>query len=155
MKKPVRILAVLALLIFLVVFTWVMVAGPVTVWRILRYGDTNIDDFSQYPGRMIQAPSQPSALELDETAPIFHVVLPDLFGSGSLEDVLESNDTIAFLVLHGDPLKGMRIPSCMKPISRVTVPARFRRHFLSPSRSRPCWSGWPLRTGRSSASTSR
>lgn len=101
-----NIIAVVALLttVILVAFVaWMAVAGPVTVLRILRYGDTNIDDYSHYPGRELSPGSNPFQFERVEEELQF--AGDALTGSGlenDLESLLEANDTIAFLVVKDD-----------------------------------------------------
>ena len=84
---------------------WIAVAGPVTVFRIMRYGDTDIDDFSHYPGRELRASG--SAFNFDVSETELTISAPALieFGvDGNLDEILEDNDSIAFLVLQGDTI---------------------------------------------------
>lgn len=53
------IAGVMAALVIVVLLVWGIVAGPVTVYRVLRYGDTTIDDFRDYPFRRLRASTQP------------------------------------------------------------------------------------------------
>ncbi len=80
---------------------WAAVAGPVTVLRILRYGDSNIDDFSHYPGRTLQASDEPSEFEMTIGGLNMEPGTLAAFGSnGDLSALLEANDSIAFLVVR-------------------------------------------------------
>jgi CubicO group peptidase (beta-lactamase class C family) len=105
LKITLIVLVALTALFLLTLAVWAAVAGPVTVARILRYGDTDIDDFSHYPGRQLEASSSPfhfiqAANELDPPASASLA-----FGTeGDLEHFLETNDTIAFLIIQGDTL---------------------------------------------------
>ncbi len=68
MSLSLRKIAVYALglilgLLLLVMAAWTVVAGPVTVGRVIRYGDTQIDDFKYYPYRSLPASSQPYVFE--------------------------------------------------------------------------------------------
>lgn len=104
-KWTFRVLAGLIGLILLILAIWVLIAGPVTVFRIIRYGDTNIDDFSHYPGRKLQASD--SAFQFAASAEELAIPATALleYGSGGgLERILESNDSIAFLVIRGDTI---------------------------------------------------
>ncbi|MBW7882981.1 MAG: serine hydrolase [Caldilineaceae bacterium] len=106
--KPARIAklvgAVVGLLLIVLVI-WMAIAGPVTVYRILRYGDTDIDDFSHYPGRRLQATTSPFRFELDVNAlQVPASVLRDFGADGQLEEILRSNDSIAFLVIKNDTI---------------------------------------------------
>lgn len=92
-------------LIIVILVVWMFVAGPVTVLRVLRYGDTNIDDFSHYPGRELSPSPAPLLLERTEAE---IQIPPDILAAAGvdtdLESLLEANDTIAFLVLKDDTL---------------------------------------------------
>jgi CubicO group peptidase (beta-lactamase class C family) len=104
-KRIVRTLVFVILVAVLSLAAWMAIAGPGTVLRILRYGDTDIDDFSHYPGRELQAsqtPFQfnPSDLEMQLPAAAF-----DAHASyDHLDTLLEENDSIAFLVIQGETL---------------------------------------------------
>jgi CubicO group peptidase (beta-lactamase class C family) len=101
-RTVVLVLLVLLAVALLVLLVWMAVAGPVTVLRILRYGDTDIDDYTHYPGRVLvpggSASSLPSA---GEEMAVPDEALAALALAGDLGPVLEANDTIAFLVLQG------------------------------------------------------
>ena len=94
-------LGVLLNLVGLILLVWVLVAGPTTVARILRYGDTDIDDFSHYPGRRLSASRQPSEFSRDQ----MEIELPAIGIAGSgleaneLDQLLAANDSIAFLAI--------------------------------------------------------
>lgn len=104
-RNLIRALGVLIALIAVVLAAWVVVAGPVTVFRIIRYGDTDIDDFSHYPGRELRpAPSPFRFARVDEPVRIPPATLLDFGSEGDLERILESNDTIAFLLIQGDKI---------------------------------------------------
>jgi CubicO group peptidase (beta-lactamase class C family) len=90
-------------LVALILIAWVIVAGPVTVGRVMRYGDTQIDDFEYYPARQLTASDAPF-LFADETG-AGRVPAEIALGEGApqpLEDLLAGNDTIAFLVIKDD-----------------------------------------------------
>lgn len=102
-------LAGILTLTLLVVAVWLAVAGPVTVYRVLRYGDTDIDDFSHYPGRTLHPSESPVRLNRpDGHWDLSSPVLSDQGLSGDLTTMLEANDTIAFLVLQGDAILNER-----------------------------------------------
>lgn len=91
------------LLLFLIV--WMIVAGPVTVGRIIRYGDTKIDDFSHYPGRTLQPADSPYRFAESETElPITADGMADFGSGGDLAAFLQANDTIAFLVVRNEAI---------------------------------------------------
>ncbi len=97
-----RALAVLLGLILLALAFWAVVAGPVTVLRILRYGDTDIDDFSHYPGRQLAPAATPFLFAEPETTFAFPPGIAAEFGYPRLEELLAANDTIAFVVIQDD-----------------------------------------------------
>jgi CubicO group peptidase (beta-lactamase class C family) len=91
--------------ILIVLTVWVGIAGPVTVLRIIRYGDTKIDDFRHYPGRNLLPSDTPfqflsSTREFNIPADLVRE-----FGStGELDQILSSNDTLAFLIIQDDTI---------------------------------------------------
>jgi CubicO group peptidase (beta-lactamase class C family) len=103
-------LAGIFLLTFAVLLgTWVyrggFTAGLTAMARLLQNGPTQIDDFMYYPARQIQTSGSPSLFR--ESGERWR--MPELVEVGegpqlSLEEVLSSNDTIAFLVVKGDEL---------------------------------------------------
>ena len=92
--------AILGLLL-LVLAAWAVVAGPSTVARIIRYGDTQINDFEYFPYRSMPPSSQPDIFEpaAGSEQTVFQVALGE-GGPAPLEEALVANDSIAFLVLQ-------------------------------------------------------
>lgn len=98
-----RALAGLAVTLLIILAAWTAVAGPVTVFRVIRYGDTDIDDFSHYPGRVLHASSSPYQFgQSRKPLSIPPDILREFGNKGSLEQILETNDSIAFLVVQDD-----------------------------------------------------
>lgn len=98
-----RIIIGLIGVVLIVLTMWAAIAGPVTVFRIVRYGDTNIADFSHYPGRELHASDSPFRFEQAQEEPSFPPEAFLEYGSeGVLDRILESNDSIAFLVIQDD-----------------------------------------------------
>ncbi|MBM3940059.1 MAG: beta-lactamase family protein [SAR202 cluster bacterium] len=84
---------------------WAAIAGPVTVYRVARHGDTQIDDFKHYPARPLAASDAPFRFA-DATAQ-GRVPATETSRDGqpiALGDFLLRNDTIAFVVVKGDAL---------------------------------------------------
>jgi CubicO group peptidase (beta-lactamase class C family) len=105
LRWVIRIIGGLIGLVLFVLLLWAAVAGPETVLRILRYGDTNIDDFSHYPGRRLVASESPLPIKTSLTELQIPANALLQFGQdGDLEQVLAANDSIAFLVIDGDTL---------------------------------------------------
>ncbi|HEY5574024.1 MAG TPA: serine hydrolase [Anaerolineales bacterium] len=104
-KKIAWFLAILISLLLLIMVAWIAVAGPVTVYRVIRYGDTMIDDFKFYPFRRLQASDSPFLFH-EKAAGLSMPGVVELDGGtqADLEDLLQSNDTIAFLVIKDDAL---------------------------------------------------
>ncbi len=99
------VLGVLAALILLVIAIWMVIAGPQTVLRILRFGDTKIDDFLHEPNREMAAGSVLYTFAPISSQDRLDLTVPVPSGSTSnLDALLQDNDTIAFLVLKGDQL---------------------------------------------------
>ena len=104
-KKIAWFLSILISLIVLIMAAWIAVAGPVTVYRVVRYGDTMIDDFKFYPFRRLRASESPFLFEENRSG-LFVPSVVELDGrtQSELEDLLQSNDTIAFLIIKDDAL---------------------------------------------------
>ncbi len=100
-----RVIVGLIALLLIIMIAWMVVAGPGTVLRVVRYGDTNIDDFSHYPGRELEpsgAPNSfpPAAQEMTPPQDALAAI-----GSGyDFEVFLEETDTIAFLVIQNNTI---------------------------------------------------
>jgi CubicO group peptidase (beta-lactamase class C family) len=104
-KRIARVLGAVAGIVLITLAAWMVVAGPATVFRIVRYGDTNIDDYSHYPGRILPPSSVPFRfIQGDEEMPIPTSALLRYGSAGALDRILEANDSIAFLVIRGDTI---------------------------------------------------
>ncbi len=110
-KKPGRLgvlqklAAALAALFVFTMLAWVAVAGPETVWRILRRGDTQIDDFRQNPGRELVPSLSPLPFpQFQSDAPLPAGALGAV-GGQDLDTILEANETIAFLVVQDGAIR--------------------------------------------------
>lgn len=100
-KRIMIVFAVLVALVLIILVVWMLIAGPTTVLRILRYGDTNIDDFSHYPGRALTPAPAPSPLPRAEGALQLPAAMLSMNGAAmELDTLLAANDTIAFLVVQ-------------------------------------------------------
>lgn len=100
-----RVVLILLALFALVMVSWAVVAGPVTVFRVIRYGDTNIDDFSHYPGRPLRPAETPSQfLQSDGTLELSGSVVFSYQNTDQLIDEIEANDTIALLIIKEEQI---------------------------------------------------
>ena len=88
----------------LVLAAWMVAAGPVTVLRVLRYGDTQIDDFLHYPARAMPAPARAYAFNPPERAAPEVIALGEGLPAADLDTLLGDTQTIAFLMLKDDRL---------------------------------------------------
>ncbi|MDX1688195.1 MAG: serine hydrolase [Candidatus Promineifilaceae bacterium] len=96
-----KLTAALAGTLLLVLTAWVVVAGPMTVYRVIRFGDTQIDDFRHYPGRRLSA--SPSPAPFPEAAGPGGVPSTIQITEGEeipFDQMLARTDTIAFLVIE-------------------------------------------------------
>lgn len=93
------------LLSVLVMAAWIAVAGPVTVLRVIRYGDTQIDDYRFYPARPLSASAVPFRFAEDPLKDNRTLAVPFPPGlTSELGELLAASDTIALLVLKNDRL---------------------------------------------------
>lgn len=104
-RKLKRILVGILITIMLILLFWVMVAGPLTVYRVITRGDTTIYDYQRFPGRSLSASPAPFHFEIaaqDSSIPETVQVV----GSGemTLDEILESSETLAFLVVRDDAI---------------------------------------------------
>jgi hypothetical protein len=82
---------------------WVVIAGPTTVYRTLRYNFSNIDDSRIFPGRKLTPSSRP--FRFGEQLHPEIAVIPVPAGARvdvPLSSVLKDSQTTAFLVIKGD-----------------------------------------------------
>jgi len=125
-RRVVRVLAILIAVVLMPLAAWVAVAGPVTVQRIVRYGDTDIDDYSHYPGRPLSpSPSSFSFARSVEAIDIPRSVLDQYDPGNDLGAMLEANNTTAFLVIKSDTVLYERYyqghtPSSISQVFSVT-----------------------------------
>jgi CubicO group peptidase (beta-lactamase class C family) len=99
------VVGALAGIVLIVLGIWVVIAGPVTVLRIIRYGDTKIDDYSHYPGRSLAASDRPFEFARSDRELNLAAELVQSYGSYlTFDEFLEANDSIAFLVIGDDAI---------------------------------------------------
>ena len=104
-RKFIRVLSGILIAVAFTLFVWVIVAGPVTVYRVVTRGDTTIYDYKRFPGRSLSA--SPAPFHFDVASP--DGAIPDTIhieGSGELKiaEILESSQTLAFLVVKDDAI---------------------------------------------------
>jgi CubicO group peptidase (beta-lactamase class C family) len=125
-RNAVRLGGLLVGILLLFLLAWLVIAGPVTVLRITRYGDTNIDDYSHYPGRQLSPGDAPFSFDqTDGEMAISGEALGEYGVEPDLNALLEANDTITLLVVRDDPIlceryyQG-RTPSSLSQLFSVT-----------------------------------
>lgn len=100
-----RILIGLLVTGLLIIAAWMVVAGPRTVLHVLRRGDTQIDDFLHEPYREMAPGPDPYAFASIPLQDGPSITVPVPSGSvTALDELLQANETIAFLVLKRDRL---------------------------------------------------
>lgn len=98
-------LAIVFIALLLMIVIWILIAGPITVYRVIRYGDTKIDDFTHYPARQLRASNAPFRFTEDVESSRVPAMVERKDGTRvGLDDLLQSSDTIAFLILKDDTL---------------------------------------------------
>lgn len=102
-RRLFRILLWILLILALILVVWTLVAGPVTVYRVVTRGDTTIYDYRRFPGRALTASPVPFqfAVDLQEDKIPVSVQLEDREAM-NLDELLESSRTLAFLVIQDD-----------------------------------------------------
>jgi CubicO group peptidase (beta-lactamase class C family) len=84
---------------------WLWSASPVTVFRIIRYNTSGIDDYKIFPNRSLQASQTP--FHFIESSDRSRIPPTIAFGENKdiqLDELLRSNDTVAFLIIKGDTM---------------------------------------------------
>ncbi len=103
--RVLSLFVVLSGIVLVVLSAWMITAGPVTVLRVIRYGDTDIDDFSHYPGRELKASETPYVFDVSDTPLDLSESALENFPSGNdLDTIVAAHDSIAFLVIHDDTI---------------------------------------------------
>jgi CubicO group peptidase (beta-lactamase class C family) len=84
---------------------WVWSASPDTVFRIIRYNTSGIDDYKIFPSRPLQASQTPfHFIESSDESRVPQIIT---FGEEKgipLDELLQSNETVAFLIIKDDTL---------------------------------------------------
>ena len=102
-QRSIRIVLAILAVVVLVISLWMVVAGPVTVYRVITRGDTTVYDYRRFPGRSLSASPNPFhfGIALQDGIVPETIRLEDS-GDTNLEDILESSRTLAFLVIQDD-----------------------------------------------------
>ena len=120
-----RILVWLLGLALAVLAFWVVMIGPVAVWRVITHGTTTVWDHLEYPGRELSPSPHPRPWPMASNP----IGLPDVRIEGvdvPLESELGERDTLAFLVVSDGeivyewyaPDHGPETPSMLFSVSK-------------------------------------
>ncbi|TXT26404.1 MAG: beta-lactamase-like protein with penicillin binding protein transpeptidase domain [Gallionellaceae bacterium] len=89
-------------LILLLLAGWMIVAGPTTVYRTLRYNFSGIDDYRIFPQRVMSASAQPFRFAESKAGNADPHVRFGAKKNVHLSDLLNQTDTTAFLLIKDD-----------------------------------------------------
>jgi CubicO group peptidase (beta-lactamase class C family) len=103
-KKTLCVVILFAALVLLLAI-WSWSASPDTVFRIIRYNLSGIDDYKIFPNRHLQASQTPfHFIEGSDQSRVPQMIT---FGAGRvipLDELLTSNDTVAILIIKNDTI---------------------------------------------------
>jgi CubicO group peptidase (beta-lactamase class C family) len=109
MSKPVFVKTIKIVLVAILLSAsafmlwWLWVAGPQTVWKIITYDDSSIDDYMLFPARPLTASTTPFQFAISEDADRMPQTISTAgIAEQSLDDFLRTTDTTAFLVIKDD-----------------------------------------------------
>ncbi len=93
------------LLSFIFLAWWCGIQGPETVFRILVHGPSDIDDYLENPGRRLTASRVPFLFQTSKSQSILPTTVLNETGAWvSLDQLLQSNGTVAFLIIKDDAI---------------------------------------------------
>lgn len=110
---------------------WVCVAGASTVWKILTYPDSSIEDYQAFPIRVLKASNFPFEFELEQTGLQFPSEI--VIGDGKVADLdnfLENTDTVAFVVIKDDVIRYERYLNGYR-VTTPTLAFSMSKSFIS------------------------
>lgn len=93
-----RVLAGVAFLATTLLAWWMAAVGPVTIFRIVYYNRTGIEDYKNFPSRPLHASESPTQFVEPDDASLSSQDV------ARLERSLRVNDTVAFLVVRGNAI---------------------------------------------------
>ncbi|MFB0537477.1 MAG: serine hydrolase domain-containing protein [Anaerolineae bacterium] len=96
---------ILLALFLALIASWLWSSSPDTVYRMIRYNVTGVDDFRIFPSRPLKASQTPFRFMDGKDEARVPLTVP--FGENediSLDELLHSNDTLAFLVIKGNSI---------------------------------------------------
>jgi CubicO group peptidase (beta-lactamase class C family) len=103
--KKNRCFMLLGAVVVLLLALWAWTASPDTVFRIILYNISGIEDDKIFPSRPLMASQTPfHFIESPDPSRVPQTITFEDGRQMPLEDLLESNDTVAFLVIKEDTL---------------------------------------------------
>ena len=99
-----RILFALIFAYLLFLLWWLWTAGPQTIWRIISYDTSSIEDYKLFPSRTLKASTSPFyfAEDMDSARIPSTITIRD--EQKPLESFLKNSGTTAFLVIKDDAI---------------------------------------------------
>ncbi|MCP5094232.1 MAG: beta-lactamase family protein [Chloroflexi bacterium] len=98
--KPIILILILGYGLFLA--WWLWAAGPETVWRIISYESSGIEDYKLFPSRTLAPSNSPFQFEDGTGNGRVPTTIALHNNQQSLETFLRDTDTVAFLVIKDD-----------------------------------------------------
>jgi hypothetical protein len=91
--------------VVLLLAIWLWSASPDTVFRIIRYNTSGIDDYKIFPSRPLRASQTPFRfIEGSDESRVPQIITFGEERDIPLDELLKSNDTVAFLVIKDDTI---------------------------------------------------
>lgn len=104
-RRSIRIVLGILITISLILLVWSVIAGPVTVYRLVTRGDTTVYDYKRFPGRNLSASPIPFHFEEDlRDGVVPQVIQLEDNGDVDFDELLETSRTLAFLVIEDDTI---------------------------------------------------
>ena len=104
-RKFILVVAGILLSLILILAIWSVVAGPVTVYRVITRGDTTVYDYKRFPGRSLTPSPVPYRFDVDlQDGLLPETIHLDISGGKTFDDLLETSKTLAFLIIQDDVL---------------------------------------------------
>jgi len=104
-RKWIRILWGFLIAVVIILLIWSVVAGPVTVYRVVTRGDTTVYDYERFPGRKLSASPTPFRFDVK----LQDNIVPDVIRLKDareipFDELLENSGTLAFVIVKDDTI---------------------------------------------------
>ena len=108
-RRSIRILVGILITLALILLAWVVIAGPVTVYRVITRGDTTVYDYRRFPGRTLSPSSHPFRFDVDlQDSAVPASVSMESGEEIMLDELLGSSGTLAFLVIQDEDMLAIK-----------------------------------------------